>query len=153
RRYAAHAAQGAKAQTQQRMAEIRFSAAYLSVIVLGSTVILGYGGYEVMRDRLTVGGLVAFYSYVTRLFEPLAIAVDLQSRIQRATASIRRILEIQDASARCVATKHRLQRDISPSLEFRSVSFQRGDEHAVLRRSEEHTSELQSPYDLVCRLL
>src|SRR5438094_7699498 len=25
--------------------------------------------------------------------------------------------------------------------------------HAVDRRSEEHTSELQSPYDLVCRLL
>jgi len=67
RRYAVHAAQGAKAQTHQRMAEIRFSAAYMSVIVLGSTVILGYGGYEVMRDRLTVGGLVAFYSYVTRL--------------------------------------------------------------------------------------
>src|SRR5207248_5610373 len=26
-------------------------------------------------------------------------------------------------------------------------------QHAVARRSEEHTSELQSPYDLVCRLL
>src|SRR5207248_4685146 len=26
-------------------------------------------------------------------------------------------------------------------------------EHRPLRRSEEHTSELQSPYDLVCRLL
>src|SRR5207248_11768908 len=25
--------------------------------------------------------------------------------------------------------------------------------HRTLRRSEEHTSELQSPYDLVCRLL
>src|SRR5438094_5347646 len=27
------------------------------------------------------------------------------------------------------------------------------DERCVLERSEEHTSELQSPYDLVCRLL
>src|SRR6266705_7178856 len=29
----------------------------------------------------------------------------------------------------------------------------RGRRTAVLRRSEEHTSELQSPYELVCRLL
>src|SRR5207248_11365700 len=27
------------------------------------------------------------------------------------------------------------------------------NQDAILRRSEEHTSELQSPYDLVCRLL
>src|SRR5437867_6314009 len=27
------------------------------------------------------------------------------------------------------------------------------DQYACSRRSEEHTSELQSPYDLVCRLL
>src|SRR5438094_8318231 len=27
------------------------------------------------------------------------------------------------------------------------------DRHSHLSRSEEHTSELQSPYDLVCRLL
>src|SRR3989454_659136 len=30
---------------------------------------------------------------------------------------------------------------------------QRGGDHAVGRRSEEHTSELQSPCNLVCRLL
>src|SRR5207248_7454698 len=29
----------------------------------------------------------------------------------------------------------------------------RGEPPQALRRSEEHTSELQSPYDLVCRLL
>src|SRR5437867_5055387 len=32
----------------------------------------------------------------------------------------------------------------------KSLQFMRGPS---LRRSEEHTSELQSPYDLVCRLL
>src|SRR5699024_11276585 len=33
------------------------------------------------------------------------------------------------------------------------VSRERQDEYAVLSRSEEHTSELQSRFDLVCRLL
>src|SRR5207248_11754300 len=36
------------------------------------------------------------------------------------------------------------------SLKFRSNSARRGRDGT---RSEEHTSELQSPYDLVCRLL
>ena len=63
RKFARFLATGAKVQTAQRLAEIRFSAASMSVIVLGSTLILGYGGYDVIRDRLTVGGLVAFYSY------------------------------------------------------------------------------------------
>src|SRR5207248_5531001 len=37
----------------------------------------------------------------------------------------------------------------------RRLQFVRGgsQKHGFLPRSEEHTSELQSPYDLVCRLL
>src|SRR5437867_4928377 len=33
------------------------------------------------------------------------------------------------------------------------VDIRQADVHALVSRSEEHTSELQSPYDLVCRLL
>src|SRR5207248_10650716 len=33
------------------------------------------------------------------------------------------------------------------------VIFNSGSSHEDISRSEEHTSELQSPYDLVCRLL
>src|SRR5690348_17649486 len=38
-------------------------------------------------------------------------------------------------------------------LEVRSAGQQRASIHAHLDRSEEHTSELQSPVHLVCRLL
>src|SRR5690349_22014260 len=38
------------------------------------------------------------------------------------------------------------------AIEFENVDFVYGDGHRVLR-SEEHTSELQSRRDLVCRLL
>src|SRR5215475_134335 len=50
--YAQRAAEGATSQTRQRIAEIRFSASSLSLIVLGSTAILGYGGYQVTQGRL-----------------------------------------------------------------------------------------------------
>ena len=131
RRFARSLAAGAKLQTVQRMAEVRFSAASMSVIVLGSTLILGYGGYDVIRNQLTVGGLVAFYSYVIRLFEPMSVAVDLQSRLQRVGASIRRIVEVvgnEEVIAGNGQGNQRLTRESGARLEFRKVCFSyRGD--------------------------
>jgi len=126
RKFARALAAGAKVQTAQRLAEVRFSAASMSVIVLGSTLILGYGGYEVIRYRLTVGGLVAFYSYVIQLFEPMSVAVDLQSRVQRVGASIRRIVEVvgdEEVIARNGQPTKRLTRESGALLEFREVCF------------------------------
>jgi len=68
---------------RQRVTEIRFGDSSVGAIVLGMSLILGFGGYAVMRGALPLGGLVAFYGYVVRLFEPVSIAIDLQSRLQR----------------------------------------------------------------------
>ena len=93
---------------RQRVTEIRFGDSSVGAIVLGMSLILGFGGYAVMRGALTLGGLVAFYGYVVRLFEPVSIAIDLQSRLQRVGASLRRILvggvNIRDFSARNLRT-------------------------------------------------
>jgi ATP-binding cassette subfamily B protein len=135
RKFARFLAAGAKVQTAQRLAEVRFSAASMSVIVLGSTLILGYGGYDVIRDRLTVGGLVAFYSYVFRLFEPMSVAVDLQSRLQRVGASIRRIVEVvgtEEVIASNGQSTQRLTRGSGARLEFREVRFSYGRDRTVL---------------------
>lgn len=118
------AAESVDARVRQRLSEIRFSASSMSVMVLGSTVILCYGGYEVMHDSLTVGGLVAFYSYVGQLLQPMSIAVDLQSRIQRVAASIRRVLELGEESGSSLRANPGME---SPSpttaLQFKGVSF------------------------------
>ncbi len=135
RRFARLAAEGAKFQVQQRATEMAFGGASVSVIVLGMGLILGYGGYEVTQGALTVGGLVAFYGYVFRLFEPVSIAIDLQSRLQRVGASVRRILEIiekkqpSDGRAGIVL----LSPDIPPELEFQSVWFSYSEDRPVLR--------------------
>lgn len=125
RKFAQLVAQGAKFQIRQRATEMSFGFVSVSVIVLGMGLILGYGGYEVTRGALTVGGLVAFYGYVFRLFAPVSIAIDLQSRLQRVGASIRRILEITDKQMQIDNLAHLipLQLDTEPELEFHSVSF------------------------------
>jgi ABC-type bacteriocin/lantibiotic exporter with double-glycine peptidase domain len=135
RKFARALASGARVQTTQRLAEVRFSAASMSVIVLGSTLILGFGGYDVIRHRLTVGGLVAFYSYVIRLFEPMSVAVDLQSRLQRVGASIRRIVAVVGNEQVIPSNGQRTQRlnkESGARLEFREVCFSYEPDRAVL---------------------
>jgi ABC-type multidrug transport system fused ATPase/permease subunit len=135
RRFARLAAEGTKCQVRQRVTEITFGGASVSVIVVGMSLILGFGGYAVTRGALTLGGLVAFYGYVVRLFEPVSIAIDLQSRLQRVGASVRRILEIveqKQPSDEALVTKA-LGRDTLPALEFRGVWFSYSDDRPVLR--------------------
>ncbi len=135
RKFARLAAKGAQLQIRQRATEMAFGGASVSVIVLGMGLILGYGGYEVTRGALTVGGLVAFYGYVFRLFTPVSIAIDLQSRLQRAGASIRRIEEITDRPEQPEGRLNTvpLRQDIKPNLEFRSVWFAYSKDRPVLR--------------------
>jgi ABC-type bacteriocin/lantibiotic exporter with double-glycine peptidase domain len=74
--------------------EILFRTWFLGVVATGMIAILSYGGYQVFLGVLTVGGFVAFYSYLARLFAPLSAAVDIYSRLNRLNSSLRRILEI-----------------------------------------------------------
>ena len=83
-----------KALNQRTLTETLFRTCYMAVIALGTIATLGYGGYEVFVGALTVGGLVAFYSYLARLFDPLNAAVDIYSRFNRLSSSIRRIVEV-----------------------------------------------------------
>jgi len=124
RQLARLAAKGVRARMCQRRAEVEFSGASMVLIVLGSATIFGYGGREVMQGSLTIGGLVAFYSFVAQLLGPLSNAVDLQSRIQRVGASIRRILEVGEEQRIQPAIIREFHNGVpAAALEFDCVTF------------------------------
>jgi ABC-type multidrug transport system fused ATPase/permease subunit len=135
RRFARIAADAARYQIHQRATEMSFGIGSVSVIVLGMGLILGYGGVEVTRNALTIGGLVAFYGYIFRLFAPVSIAIDLQSRLQRVGASIRRIMELADTSPPLTVSTNRFpaKLDAMSDLEFKAVRFGYEDCRPVLR--------------------
>jgi ABC-type multidrug transport system fused ATPase/permease subunit len=58
------------------------------------TAVVGYGSWNVLSGTLTVGGLVAFYSYLTQLFEPLSGVAETYVRAQKTFASIRQVREV-----------------------------------------------------------
>ena len=107
----------------------------MAVIALGTIAILGYGGYQVFVGALTIGGLVAFYSYMTRLFDPLHAAVEIYSRLNRLSTSIRRILDVIEMTPR-VTEKPAALHIPSPMrgyVEMRGVSFSYSNRQAVLQ--------------------
>ena len=67
-------------------------------VVLAMSAVIGYGGWSVLNGTLTIGTLVAFYSFVTQLFDPLSGAAELYSRSQKTFASVR---QVQAVLAQC----------------------------------------------------
>ena len=123
-----------KALTDRNVVESLFRTCYMAVISLGTIAILGYGGYRVFVGALTVGGLVAFYSYLGRLFDPLNAAVDIYSRFNRLSTSIRRITEvietIPSVSERPSAVQ--FESRVRGYVELNGVSFSYGNGSTVL---------------------
>lgn len=103
----------------------QFTITYNAIMALGTITVLGLGGKEFLDGRLTIGGLVAFYTYLTRLFEPLSGVVELYSRLQRVGASIRKVMGAF-AIAPSVREYRRavlISRESPANIEFEGVHF------------------------------
>ena len=125
RRFARISGATVRAQVKRRRTELFFGSLLYLIIVLGMAGVLCYGGYQVITGTLTAGGLVAFYGYTLQLFIPLYGVVDIYSKLQRAGASVRRLMEITEAD---LVLRDRpgalaLQSGAAGTIELRDVSF------------------------------
>ena len=71
--------------------QVGFSLSIGAIPATSILVVLAFGSVKVLAGALTIGGLVAFYTYGTRVFEPVSSAMDLHARLQSVGASIRRV--------------------------------------------------------------
>ncbi len=84
------------AMRQERL-EVLYSTAWGSLLGAGTIVVLGIGAARVLHGSLTVGGYVAFYTYLGRLFDAASGTTDVYWQVKRAAVSIRRLMDV-DAS-------------------------------------------------------
>ena len=63
---------------------------------LSTAVVIGYGGYLVVTDTLTVGLLTAFLIYVQQFFRPIQLVSQVYAQAQAALAGAERIYNILD---------------------------------------------------------
>lgn len=64
---------------------------------LSKSLVLGYGGYLVLRQKLTPGDVVMFASYLDRLYSPIDSLNSLAVSLQQNLASLRRAAKLLDA--------------------------------------------------------
>ena len=83
-----------RAQWRQRSTEMVFTIAVSSVLALAILFALEFGVHEFATGALTLGTIVAFYAYTTRIFEPVSSGMELYARSQRMLASARRVLDV-----------------------------------------------------------
>jgi len=67
-----------------------------TIAAVGNIVLWWYGGAEVIRGNLTIGGLAAFSSFTGYLFGPAQALMSINLLIQKSLAACQRIFEILD---------------------------------------------------------
>src|SRR5208282_5146602 len=114
-------------RTQVKLAagSVQFASWTNLPIAAAAATIIGFGAWATLRGVMTVGGLVAFYSYVFQLFDPLAAAAETYARAQRTFSSIRQLQSI--LALRPTVTDDSCAAEIPPSavcnISFTGVSF------------------------------
>jgi ABC-type multidrug transport system fused ATPase/permease subunit len=134
RRFASIARQALDALLRRRGTELGLTFATNMTCILGTAIVLGLGGYQVLAGSLSIGGLVAFYSYLSRIFGPLESVVTLYSGLQRAEASTHRILEVLAVKPAIVDPPRpvRLARSGPLGVDLTGVTFAYKDDQPVL---------------------
>jgi ATP-binding cassette, subfamily B, multidrug efflux pump len=89
-------------------------------------VILGFGGWRVIQNRITLGSLVAFMDYLTILTWPMFAVGWVIGLVQQGAAAMHRIKVLYDEPAvlEMLPESSRYdQRDLQGNIEFHNVAF------------------------------
>jgi ABC-type multidrug transport system fused ATPase/permease subunit len=79
---------------KQQKLELANGLCTMTALSFGTLACLGWGSHMVQVNALTVGGYVAFYSYLRSLFEQCNGLLDRSIQVQRMGASVRRLHEL-----------------------------------------------------------
>ena len=121
-------------QIRQRKQELVYTVVEMSIIGVTTALIIGYGGSRAIQGALSAGTLVAFYSYIGNIFAPMSEAVELNSRIQRVHASIRRLIALEQEPSAIQDAPEALPLSHPPRvLKCRNASFEYAPGKQALR--------------------
>lgn len=98
-----------------------------SISFLGPLTVLWYGGWLCSKEIISIGTLVAFYSYLLKLYSPLSSIINSQLGLSVAAGSISRIFAFLDEIPEESEIKDDKIRIKYGSIEFVNVNFEYED--------------------------
>jgi ATP-binding cassette subfamily B protein len=104
------------------------------ISAIGVVIIIWYGGNQIIAGVLTLGGLVAFYFYLTRLMGPVRMVGFMTSMFVRMLAAAERVFEIIDAEVEVHDSENAKElKNIEGRIAFQDVWFAYDNENMVLK--------------------
>ncbi|MEO6788042.1 MAG: ABC transporter ATP-binding protein [Chthoniobacteraceae bacterium] len=100
---------------------------------VGSVLVLGFGGHEVVAGRLGFGEFTAFLLLVGFLYDPIGKLHSLNQLVQSGRAAGERILEILDEKPEADEAENAPAISVRGDVEFEDVSFSYSEELPTLR--------------------
>jgi len=99
---------------------------------VGIALIVWYGGGQVLRNTLSIGTLIAFFTYAQRFYEPISDLSEKYNILQAAMAASERIFKLLDTKVRIV-DEGTVEPGEFRSIEFRNVWFAYNENDWVLK--------------------
>lgn len=96
-------------------------------------LLLWYGGGKVIQERITLGSLVAFLSYIRMFFQPIRDLSEKYNILQSAMASLERIFSLLDRDDKVSEPLSPRKDEIRGNVEFRGVCFSYNGADEVLQ--------------------
>lgn len=104
------------------------------VAAIGVTMIIWYGGNNVINGTITAGSLVAFLTYAVNISNPIKRLTRVIGNIQKALAAAQRVFMIIDMPEEIVeANDARLLPQVQGKVEFQNVTFAYNEKGDVIK--------------------
>jgi subfamily B ATP-binding cassette protein MsbA len=104
------------------------------LVTLATTFVYWYGGRSVFAGTLTLGGLIAYSTYVGKLFGPISALVGQNQGIQAALVSIDRVFEFLDVKPEVKSAKDAVElKRVRGQIIFDEVNFSYDGRSPILK--------------------
>ncbi|HVO22585.1 MAG TPA: ABC transporter ATP-binding protein [Candidatus Margulisiibacteriota bacterium] len=110
-----------------------FGAGTNLVLALGTAAVLWLGAQHVWSNRLTIGDMVVFISYLASLYAPINSLIQTYGAVQGAKAGMQRVTEVLEAEQTVPDGQREFRTPPRGHVRFADVSFGYSAERLTLR--------------------
>jgi subfamily B ATP-binding cassette protein MsbA len=98
------------------------TASYISAV--GRFILIWYGLSEIINGRLTIGGFLAFNSFLRYIYDPSKNLMNMNNVIQQSAASLERVYDVFDDAEESKEKDGTIElTEVEGKVEFKNVTF------------------------------
>ena len=100
-----------------------FRPAIFLVSIIARVIVIAVGAYFVLTDRISLGTLFIFISYISSFFEPIQELAEQFGTLQSSLASAEKVFSVLDVKPEIVKPENPVAPPMTGKIEFKNVWF------------------------------